>query len=348
MPETTEHFKRSLPVETFPRSRIEQISDMIEFGLRVDGEIGSLGKVLPDESVGVLDGSPLPGTVGIGEIDVHGKLLGDIGVQGHLLAPVVGQGLSEGFGYPAELSREPVVGALGVGALHLGQYHQSRRPLDDRTDRGAVPLAFDEIRLPMAGYDTGFDFGRSLGDRNHIRYLSPAVLSSRSRPAFRMTVPEQGDESGTKFAPRGNVDGAVDGLVGHLSVHGRRVGSLEPCGYLFRRPAEAELSADTSPEPGIGEFAYPPRNSRTSNRPEAGRSSPVLRRGCSISGNLPADGRRRAIKETGNLSDTDSLDKLSADFFPFISIQLTVLFSHATTLPPLIGKVLQLEFEPGV
>jgi hypothetical protein len=53
-------------------------------------KIGTLGQVLPDEPVGVLVESALPGMVGGGEVALGVESLGDGLMVGELLAVVIG------------------------------------------------------------------------------------------------------------------------------------------------------------------------------------------------------------------------------------------------------------------
>ena len=54
-------------------------------------EIAALGQILTDESVGVLVESGLPGMVGVGEVALGVKSLGDGLMVGELLAVVIGE-----------------------------------------------------------------------------------------------------------------------------------------------------------------------------------------------------------------------------------------------------------------
>jgi hypothetical protein len=54
-------------------------------------EIGALGQVLTDESVGVLVESALPGMVGVGKVALGVESLGDGLMVGQLLAIVIGE-----------------------------------------------------------------------------------------------------------------------------------------------------------------------------------------------------------------------------------------------------------------
>ena len=54
-------------------------------------EIGALGQILTDESVGVLVESALPAMVGVGEVALGVESLGDGLMVGELLAVIIGE-----------------------------------------------------------------------------------------------------------------------------------------------------------------------------------------------------------------------------------------------------------------
>ncbi len=56
-----ESFRRSIRLEGLARPSIEESGDFVQFRLGVDRKVGALGKELPDETVPVLVGAPLPG-----------------------------------------------------------------------------------------------------------------------------------------------------------------------------------------------------------------------------------------------------------------------------------------------
>jgi hypothetical protein len=58
------------------RSGVELEGDEVEVGLAVARQVGALGQVLAQEAVGVLAGAPLPGALGVAEVD------GDVGSRG--------------------------------------------------------------------------------------------------------------------------------------------------------------------------------------------------------------------------------------------------------------------------
>ena len=61
------------------------------FGCGPSGEVGALGEVLAQESVGVLVHAALPGAVGIREEHVKARVDLQLGVLGEFLAAVPGQ-----------------------------------------------------------------------------------------------------------------------------------------------------------------------------------------------------------------------------------------------------------------
>jgi hypothetical protein len=83
----------------------------------VPAEVSALREVLPEQAVGVLVRSALPGTVGVCEVDRHACIDADLGVLGHLRTLVPGEGLAETgdkftFQSPAALDVEGLVDRL--------------------------------------------------------------------------------------------------------------------------------------------------------------------------------------------------------------------------------------------
>jgi len=56
--------------EAFSGSIIDLLDDDVELFLCEVAEAGAFGQVATNESVGILVGTALPGTVGLGEVDV--------------------------------------------------------------------------------------------------------------------------------------------------------------------------------------------------------------------------------------------------------------------------------------
>jgi hypothetical protein len=49
-------------------SIVQAVGDGVEFSPGVDGQIGALGQVLPQQPIGVFAGAALPGAVGVSEV----------------------------------------------------------------------------------------------------------------------------------------------------------------------------------------------------------------------------------------------------------------------------------------
>ena len=77
---------------------VEAVGDGVELFLRVDGEISTLGQVLPEQAVGVFAGAALPRAVRIAELDSHAGGSGQLDMPAHLLALIAGQRLAQRLG----------------------------------------------------------------------------------------------------------------------------------------------------------------------------------------------------------------------------------------------------------
>src|SRR5215207_769696 len=89
---------RGVVAQSLARPHVELERDEVEVGLIVHREVGTSGKVLPQEPVRVLARSTLPGTLRIAEVDRDVRGHRELLVCGHLRAPVPGEGLHHGSG----------------------------------------------------------------------------------------------------------------------------------------------------------------------------------------------------------------------------------------------------------
>ena len=87
-----------LPVEGFAGSTVECCGDSVQVVLCVSAEIGAFGEVLAEETVGVLVGATLPGTLGVAEVDIEIGVYSQLSVLGHLGSLVPGQGAAQLLG----------------------------------------------------------------------------------------------------------------------------------------------------------------------------------------------------------------------------------------------------------
>jgi hypothetical protein len=87
-------FCRRFPGETFSNPGIQLPCNRIELLLRVQGEVGSLWQVIAEQSIGVFAHPPLPGRVGMSEVDGDVCCFCQCFVEAHLAALVVRHGKS--------------------------------------------------------------------------------------------------------------------------------------------------------------------------------------------------------------------------------------------------------------
>src|SRR4029453_2669606 len=87
--------QRGLPAEGLAGSAVECGGDRVEVVPGVPAQVGALGKVLPQQAVGVLVGAALPGAVRGAEVDGQPRLDAQLGVLGHLRALIPGQGAAQ-------------------------------------------------------------------------------------------------------------------------------------------------------------------------------------------------------------------------------------------------------------
>ena len=78
----------SIKVQSFPRSLVELSSDLIEVGLGVAGQVGFLGEVLSQQTVGVFVGAALPWALRIAEVDVDRGGDSEVFVTGQLQSAI--------------------------------------------------------------------------------------------------------------------------------------------------------------------------------------------------------------------------------------------------------------------
>ena len=108
-----------------PGPLVETLGDRIQLFLAVEGQVRPLGEVLAEEAVGVLAGPPLPGAMGVAEVDLDPGLSGQLGMARHLFALVIGQRLAHGRGNAVELLGISGQGGGGSGIVHLSQQDQA-------------------------------------------------------------------------------------------------------------------------------------------------------------------------------------------------------------------------------
>ena len=161
-------------------SVVEKVFDVVEVAAAVDGQVGALREVLPQQAVDVLVAGPLPGTVRVGEVDLDVRVHADLSVQAHLLALVPGQRLLEVRRPAGELrgQRGRDLGG-GVSVRQVQQPQVAGGALHHGADRRLRPGADDQVSFEMAGEPGAVGVaGRGpVPDRDHAG--DPAAAGSR-------------------------------------------------------------------------------------------------------------------------------------------------------------------------
>src|SRR5471030_1122275 len=60
-----------LKLQRLPRPFVELTGGLVQLSLRIHRQVGSFRKVLPQQAIGVLIGTALPGALRIAEVDVY-------------------------------------------------------------------------------------------------------------------------------------------------------------------------------------------------------------------------------------------------------------------------------------
>ena len=87
-----------LPAEGFAGSTVQSCGDSVQVAPGVSAEIGAFREVLAEQTVGVLVGATLPGTLGVAEVNIEIGVYSELSVLGHLGSLVPGQRLAELLG----------------------------------------------------------------------------------------------------------------------------------------------------------------------------------------------------------------------------------------------------------
>lgn len=202
--------------QSFAGAVVDFIGDGVQLFLAVARQIGAFGQVLANQPVGVLIAATLPWAVRIAKVHGHARVDGQLFVQRHLFALVVGERLAQGLRNGAQLVREGLqhIGcAGGLGMWQLDQHEQSAGTLDQSAHGTGVALAFDEIALPVTWKLAVLDLGWAHMDAEHVGNLPTPVLAPAARCALVAGLAQVGDQFLAQLAHRLGVDAVVDGFV---------------------------------------------------------------------------------------------------------------------------------------
>ncbi len=200
----------------------------------MDRQIGALGQVLAQQSVGVPAAAALPGAVRAAEVDLHALAGNELAVAGHLLALVVDQAVARRRGNRIQLGSKACQRGSCRRVVHSGQQHEAAGALHEHAHGGLVAGALDEVALPVARHEPVLDLGRTHMDADHLGDLAAPVDATLARHARAATVVQAGDELPAQFAARVGADRRVDRLVRYMHGWVLEPHALEDTGDLLR------------------------------------------------------------------------------------------------------------------
>src|SRR3989344_2543917 len=131
------------------RKKSSMMLPEIESVRREHTQVAALGQVLPQQAVGVFVNAALPGTVRIGEVDLHPGGFRQPLMFRHFPALVVGQRQALLRRDTIEHMTEAGERRFGTGVLHPRQHREQGGALHQGTDRRTVVHPFNEIAFPM-------------------------------------------------------------------------------------------------------------------------------------------------------------------------------------------------------
>src|SRR5215207_8092145 len=167
--------RRGCEAECLARAAVELRGDLVEALLADPGEARSLREVLAKQAVGVLVRAPLPGALGVAEVDLDPGLDREAPVLRHLRALIPGERAAKlgRQGCDARLERLADLD----GAAPLGQRDElavTGLALDQGRDRVRA-RPDQQVAFPVAGDRAVFDLRRALGDHHHPAELALAL-----------------------------------------------------------------------------------------------------------------------------------------------------------------------------
>ena len=183
---------------------------MVQVVLGDFGEVGPFGEVLTDEAVGVFVDGTFVGAVGVGEVDVEAKFLGELFVLGEFFSVVYGEGVAQVPGDVYEGSYSGLVEDVGRSVVHEDGLGIEEAPFGKGSNRPFVATPNHGIAFPVARTFLGVHDGGPHIDRDAIGdgatiFFATAALASLLVPVSQMLV---------KTASRALV--SIDELVNRL------------------------------------------------------------------------------------------------------------------------------------
>ena len=202
--------------QSFAGAVVDFIGDGVQLLLAVARQVGAFGQVLAHQAVGVLVAASLPWAVRVAKVHGHAGVDGQLFVQRHLFALVIGERLAHGLGNGTQLVREGLqhMGrAGGLGMRQFDQHEQSAGALDQSAHGTGIALALDEVAFPVARKLSVLGLWRAHMDAEHVRNLPTPVLAFAAWRSFVAGLVQVGNQFLAQLAHRLGVDAVVDGFV---------------------------------------------------------------------------------------------------------------------------------------
>lgn len=191
------------------RSAVELMGDGAKVLCGVDGEVGALGKVLPQQAIHVLVGAALPRRVRVAEVDPEAGEGLDVLVECEFAPLVPGEGpLHLGWDVRG-LCDQRVADLRGLPTGgQVDQMDVASGAFDQGADRGALSAADDQVAFPVPGSSAVVDLDGALVDQRHILDL----VQGRHSATLLLTSGSAGTELGDATAEEAGEQGPVDRL----------------------------------------------------------------------------------------------------------------------------------------
>ncbi|PAV66370.1 hypothetical protein WR25_04289 [Diploscapter pachys] len=212
------HFNRTFPVKAFAWPNVQLVGNGIQLFLAVYRQVCALGQVLADQAIDVLVAAALPGAVRVTEVDGHPRLLGDLGMPGHLPALVIGHALAHRQRHPVEGRTEALYGRSRRGIVQLDQHQVAAGAFVQRAHGRGVGLAFDQVTLPMPRHQAVFNLRRTHMNAHHLRDLVAPINASCTWPARTLALAQAPDQLLAQLTHRQGIDRAIDRLATNVNV----------------------------------------------------------------------------------------------------------------------------------
>lgn len=105
--------------QRFPRPGVELPGDGVELILGEGTQVGTLGQILPQQTIGIFIDATLPGTMRISKVNLHPGRLCQLLMGSHLTSLIVGHGKTGLCFNAVEYMAESTERGFGADIFHL-------------------------------------------------------------------------------------------------------------------------------------------------------------------------------------------------------------------------------------